>query len=58
MTRLVRGLVIVPVLAGGVLLASPMQGTAEDFGPVPAIEVKSDSAELGRFSRPFNHDPD
>lgn len=37
MKRLVRGLVAVPVLAGGVLLASPMQGTAADFGPVPAI---------------------
>ena len=24
---------------------------------VPAIEVKSDLAELGRFSRPFTHDP-
>ncbi len=48
MVRLVKGLVIVPVLAGGVLFASPMQGTAEDFGPVLAIEVKADVAELGK----------
>ena len=48
MTRLVRGLVIVPVLAGGGFLASPMQGAAKDFGPVPGIEVKVDLAELGK----------
>ena len=37
---------------------APMQGTAEDFGPAPAIDVKADLAELGLFSRPFTHDPD
>ncbi len=48
MTRLVRGLVIVPLLAGGVFFASPIQGSTEDFGPVSAIEVKADMAELGK----------
>ncbi len=48
MTRLVRGLAIFPVLAGGVLFASRMQGSTEDFGPVSAIEVKADMAELGK----------
>lgn len=48
MARSVKGLVVVLVLAGSVLLASPMEGAAKDFGPVPALEVKADLAELGK----------
>ena len=37
---------------------APMQGTEEDFGPAPAIDAQAGLADLGRFSRPFTHDPD
>ena len=50
MTRMVSGLVIVPVLAGGVLLESPMQGTAEDFGPAPAIDAQANAGIARRPS--------
>ncbi len=50
MTRMVSGLVIVPVLAGDVLLESPMQEAAEDFGPAPAIDAQANAGNARRPS--------
>ncbi len=54
MTRLVRGLAIFTVLAGGVLWASPIQGTAEDLGPVPSHRGQSRLGGAGAAQSPLH----